>query len=308
MEGEPLGDDVERQLRQRVLREQLAALVAKGSRERHELVTTGFDDFLQLLGPPKAPNATPTSVGIKIPTLPSSTNSGKPYLALCAVCDLDKGERFVGFAQYLTIATILGSEPSAPDGPAPAAPAPPIPPFRYRERDVVTPGWRFEDVPPPAWFVTVESLGPKRLDGPLDQASFSLEDSGTPAMVYSVGTTFPAVPTVPGYLGLNFYVPPQMLGTSWYACRDMHYPMRQSEFCAMRFVARGSMRVRVYAQVTQTDPTVRTDVFPFANEDMAAAALCPEDAWLEAFPNTAQYRSVGCRLIVDKFTSRRVPA
>lgn len=296
MAGELVDLCSEEELRKLVLREQLEALRAKGRRERHELLTQGFDDYLQLLGGPPTTNV-PTSVGIKIPTLPSSANGGLPYVALCAAFDLDKGERFVGFDQYVSIAAQL---PGGSDSP--------MPPYTKWERDQLTCGWRFVDVPPPEWFVTIEAKSPGRRKGPSNSASFTYEDSDSPSMLYeTVG--FPAIKLVPGYLALNAYTPPQMLGSSWYVCRDLHYPMQKNAMCSMRYVAHGTVRVRVYCRIWQTDPSVRTDTIAGLSAtqvEFAAESLAPEDSFLQVFPNKVQYRAVGVRALADKFTRRDV--
>jgi len=273
--------------------------------ERHELLSQGFDDFLSLLGPPKSGLFTPTSVGVKIPVLPSSSNKGLPYTVLCARCDLDKGERLVGFAQYLTIAAMISVAEADPA-------SPPVPPVELYERDVVTPGWRFSDVPPVEWWVTVEPKIARAWPGPFDAlySSFSYQDSGDASMVYATAA-FPAIPLIPGYLGLNAYTPPVMLGMPWYVCRDLHYPMQLNEFLALRYVAPTTMTVRIYARVPQTDPSARNDapagIFAGLTPLQIACAstsLAPEDAFNVFLPNTAQYRSVGVRMVVEKFTSR----
>jgi hypothetical protein len=284
--------------------ELLAHLDGHTRLERHELLSQGFDDFLQLLGG-KSSLRTPTSVGIKIPTLPSSSNAGLPYVALCARCDLDKGESLVGFAQYLTIAAIVSTAEADPG-------SPPIPPVQLYERDVVTAGWRFTDVPPVEWWVTIEPKIPRALPGAFDAlySSFSYQDSGDASMLYAAAG-FPVLPLIPGYLGLNAYTPPLLLGMPWYVCRDLHYPMQLNEFLALRYVAPTTVTVRVYALVTQTNPSARDDspAEPFAGLSAlqiacASTSLAPEDAFNQIWPNTAQYRSVGVRLVVEKFGSR----
>jgi hypothetical protein len=295
--------DRDEQLARELVREQLSVLRSKGRRERHELVTRGFDDFLALMGPAPSISGivnTPTSLGVKIPTLPSSSIAGAPYVVLAGACDLDKGERLVGFAQWLSIAAFFGSGDAGN-----------MPPFYYRERPVVTPSHRFQDVPPPTWLVHIQAKSPGRTNvGPLDQASFAQSDSDTASMLYKTAT-IPVLPLAPGYLGLTAYVPPALIGTPWYACNSLHYPFNQSDFFALRYVAPGTVRVRVYVLVWQTNPASRTDTVPglsASQDEYASESFAPEDAFVQALPNKVQYRSAGCRLIVDKFTRRELRA
>lgn len=232
-------------------------------RRRHELASTGFDDFLELVGGDSA--GTPEGTGIRVPFAP-----GFRYRALLAVADLVAGDAVIGLQQY---AEIWGFQNSAPND----LPPPPLYPFKLQiggnSAGNGLPTWHFIDGFI-TWTLTFQSSPPpdKQYD-PRESRSFAYLDSNTPAMVFE-DVTFPNLPPEPGYLGLNFYVPPGMLGTSELCMREIRYPWQLPARQPMRYIAPGARRVRLYADVLQTDPTTR-----FRPSVSAAQLpfLCPED-------------------------------
>lgn len=246
-------------------------------RRRHEIGAVGFDDFLQLGGSDPEPGVD-VNFGLRIPAFPAPGG----YLFLCACVDLLVGEIITGVRQYLEIAA---AETTTEDGP-------PLYVFPFR---VQTPGWR----PPDAfveWILTLQNIsGQPLITGPLDRQSFVFQDSQQPALLYQTAH-FPALPTSPGYLGLDGYTRPSLLGTRELVLRSIQFPWDDpTSLTALNRPVTSSTRVRLYAFVRQTDPDTRT-LQPAVTDP---GALCPEDRFVSAFP-TYQYWRVAGEIIVER--------
>lgn len=257
------------------------------ARDRRDVIETasfGFDDFLAGVG--GDPSASASSVGLRVPA-----HAGVRYLFLGARADLDNGDAIVGYRQLATQGFANNGSVDTPNNA----------PFLPFERPIRTPQWH----PPDgfiSWHLTSE---PKKPAGAwranlLDQDSFVFEDSSTPALVYETAG-FPGSPSAPGYLGLNAYTPPAMLGTSVLTLRDVRAPW--DEPTAMRFEVNRPTTVRFYISVLQTDPSTRLEI-DLDPSDFTIAGLVPEDNFAQAFP-LYQYWRVGVGLLVER--ARRKP-
>jgi hypothetical protein len=266
--------------------------------ERQELTSFGFDDFLQLVGGDM--DRTPTSTGIRIPETPSDGVNVGRYLALCACADVTDGDIIVGWAQLLTIAALIGQG----DGGFTA-------PFYRDERDVKTPGWRFQDGFA-TFYLTAEPRAQVSMSqGPIsplfvapppgksfDQESFVFEDATTSTMLYET-CRIPAVPTAPGYLGLDQYQPPAIRGTRLLAfTRDVRVPFSTGSFEFLKIPIHQTMRVRAYCAVWQTNPGTRLKNTLAASS--FAGGLAPEEEFLQVYPNISRYHRCGVRLLIDR--------
>jgi hypothetical protein len=214
--------------------------------ERNELTAAGFDDFRQLAvsGSADDPIAMPARTGLRVP--PKAV--GQAYRFLLAAADLDVGDTLVGLRQGLEIGAMIGN---VGDG---GAILPPIYPL---VRPVVTYNFRFVDGAQ-IWTLTSEPLAPfVRQPGPWDQDSFVFRDAGSSALVYATAS-FPALPLLPGYLGLSAYTPPAMLGTKVIVARDIRWPFDESQSNQELWqpVDRPT-RYRLYCDVLQTNPLTR---------------------------------------------------
>lgn len=252
--------------------------------KRSEVTSVGFDDFVETLG------ALPYATGLRVPPL-----VGPTYRFLACVADLTSGDEVVGLRQYATIAEYVLASGEAPP-PAPAYP---------EVRPIVTPGWRFSDTPPITWIVTAQPLTNfRRQSGPFDQDSFIFRDTTGPALVYE-SATFPALPPLPGYLGLDSYTPPPRLGKQIALLRDIRFPQQQNEFFALRLPINRPMRIRVYVECEQTDPGTR--LLPNfadggsldANQLFFVNGMVPEERFLQDFRD-AVLHTVGASLIFDR--------
>ena len=282
--------------------------------ERIEVASSGFDDFLGTLGA-DYPGGLPIYFGLRIPSFVPAA----PYVFLGAACDLDVGDRLVGFRQYLSIAALIGQSPPPSDVPD-ALPAPPgaplvvpspLPPVFVRERPIVTPGWH-----PPfgwaSWHLRIEQARNVKFPrGTLDQWSFIWRDSKGPALLYNTAG-FPSPQLMPGYLGLDAYSPPPLRGKSLFVAHDIRNPWQSDEFQAIGHVSRVPERALLYIVVQQTPPIV----YPALTLDdqqleFAAESLVPEDSFCQAFassdletPALVQYHRCAASLVVDRYRRR----
>lgn len=249
--------------------------------KRFETISTGFDDFLATLGEP------PVSTGLRVPPL-----VGPIYRFLACTADLTLGDELVGMRQFATIVSYvnLGGE------------TPPPAPLYPEWRPIVTPGWRFSDTAPITWIVTAEPLATfVRRSGPFDQDSFIFRDTTGPALVYETAT-FPALPLLPGYLGLDSYTPPPRRGIQIATLRDIRYPQQQNEFFAIRKPIKYPTRLRCYVEVEQTDPARFQPDFAdnlSTNQLAFVTGMVPEERFLVDFPD-AILHTVGAAFVIDR--------
>jgi hypothetical protein len=256
-------------------------------RTRQEVISVGFDDLAELTTP------NPYATGLRVPPL-----VGVTYRFLACVADLAAGDEVVGLRQFAEIAEY---ELETGDSPPPA-------PVYAERRPIVTSGWHFADTAPMTWTVTFERLANFwRSPGPFDQTSFQQYDTTGPALVYE-SAAFPVFPTLPGYLGLSAYAPPAIHGIVQDELKDIRFPIQQNEFFAIRRPIVGPMRVRVYVDVQQTNPSTR--FVPSLRTSLTAqqlffvgGAMSPEEQFLQAFP-AAIVHSVGAALIFDRNSER----
>lgn len=271
---------------------------------RFEIATAGFDEFTQLVG--GDPSLTPNATGLRIPALP-----GLRYLMLCAACDLAPGDRAVGYRQLTTMCFPKPGAAPPPTGPlaSASAPAPPVYPF---EVPIETPGWHFIDGFT-STHLTVEPRQPQRTNiaaVPQSFPSLAYEDSQTAAMVYET-IHFPAVPTAPGYLGLDAYTPPALLGNPLQVLRDVRNPWQggAGSYVSLDYVAPIPSRLRGYVSVLQTDPTSRNEPTLTGLSDLqidfASTSLAREDRLIVAFPRSFLYWRAALCLIVETRDERR---
>ncbi len=252
--------------------------------ERKFLATYGFDDMLAGIGDLWG---SPVADGIRIPQPASNGADLKPYLMLAVSADLNAGDRVSYWSQGLWIASVNGGG----DGGG-------APPFYVDEKQVTTPGWRFQDGEA-TFLLCVE---PRRelfeQQGPFDMMSFRLMDSSAPAMLY-LTAGFPGAPAFPGYLGLNAYTPPPVRGPEVIAVsRGVRVPWDSAQMERLGWEAPGACTVRAYVRVWQTDPSKR-DARTFPATSYGSGEV-PEEAFLQIHGSTTRYHRAGVRLVIDR--------
>lgn len=248
--------------------------------KRHELASSGLDDFFATLGG--------HNTGIRVPA--AAISEGEPhhpldYLFLLHCVDLVPGDELVGLAQLLTIAAPQVVSP--PQGPpaGPAAPAAPVlSPVYPGEKEIVSPVWHFPDAYS-RWFLTEDKKPPSggSTFGGSDSDTFRFEDSDTPALLYET-VHFPAVPLAPGYLGLDDYTAPGIRGSVVLESRDLRWPWSDLQpFPSLRKPVDTPTRFRFYLRLRQSDPGTRIKL-PLPNTlfFQFPTSFTPEDGYLVA--------------------------
>jgi hypothetical protein len=261
--------------------------------ETSESASFGFDDFLTAVGGDEA--RTPTNVGLRVPAFVPVDALVNPlgYLFLGARVDLDPGDRIVG---YRTLASIGFAFNGLIETPLAA----PLVPY---ERQIESAGWRFVDGMIDMHLTEEPKPPAVRLSGPFDQMSFAFEDANTPALLYETAH-FPAVPTAPGYLGLDGYTPPPMRGkTDLLTLRDVRTRWQRSS--ALRIDVERPTTYRFYIRVVQSSPTAVEGGAParfqptVTPSDFTIEGLTKEDNFVQAFPKAIYWR-VGVALLVER--------
>lgn len=269
--------------------------------ETSESASFGFDDFLTGVG--GDPERTPTNVGLRVPAFVPVDALVNPlgYLFLGARCDLNPGDRIVG---YRTLATIGFAFNGSTEVPTRA----PLVPF---ERSIESPGWRFVDGMIDMHLTTEPQAPPRTQAGPFDQESFAFEDASSPALLYETAH-FPAAPTAAGYLGLDGYTPPPMRGkTEILTLRDVR--TKWQRYSALRVDVERPTTYRFYIHVVQSSlggqeggPPARPAVV-VPPSDYTIEGLTKEDNFVQAFPRAIYWR-VGVALLVERrLVPLRVP-
>lgn len=268
---------------------------------RWEIATTGFDEYLSLVG--GDPYGSPQSVGLRVPTLatPTFAAGGKNLRYLFVLASFSVGEgacvRIRGYRQLATIGypqtTINGTY--------------------VVEQQVVTPNWRFVDGNI-SWHLHVMS-GPNAQGVPKgtspsgDLDSFKQYWSDSPALLY--GPPAPAAITAPGvYTTLTSYTPPNG-GKPWGSAinskqgtfYDMRSPWQDDRaWDSLDIPVRGPKTVAFFASVRQTNPATRLALTP---PTYAPLGLPPEEQFLLEYPGGKEapgaiYWRVGGALIVEE--------
>jgi hypothetical protein len=270
---------------------------------RWEIATTGFDEYLSLIG--GDPDGQSTSVGLRVPTLATAVGAQSDrYLFNCASFTVADGECAVirGYRQLVTIgyAQPLGETPS----------------FGYRivEQEVLSPFWRFPDGniswhlrsigPPNA--SQIPQPGPAGLtaDGGVNaqSRSFAYNWSDAPALLFGVGQAAP-----PGgiYTQIGAYVAPnsgRVWGTGITAKQGTFYDLRtpwrtHGAWEALDIPVTGPDTIAFFASVRQTNPSTRP-VLTLPGT-FYSGGLSVEEQFLKNFPNAIYWR-VGVALIVEE--------
>src|ERR1700687_1101782 len=276
---------------------------------RSEIITTGIDEQLQLVG--SDPYAHIENVGLRVPFGPTAT-VGKvaplderacpefpgPLLnrylfMLCAFnVNYKQCARLRGWRELVTIGTKQTSDAGSP---------------RVVEQEVLSPFWKFADGNVSFHLMDMGPPGgqglPLTLRGPIDLNNFKFRWASSPALLYDTGTVMPAADLF--YVDLTTYVAPHQgkpygapLIPGMSVMYDLRTPWRSGglPWHAIDIPITGPRTVALFASVRQTNPATRVALtlpLPIYPE-----ALSPEEQFLLNFPNAIYWR-VGGGLIVD---------
>jgi hypothetical protein len=281
----------------------LRSVLARG---RTELVTNGPNKEFTFIG--SDPWDTNAYTGLVVPATPSSANSDARYLFLLARASFRSGEqspekcgvRLVGIRQYAELIArlparegILDSESGPPTGATVV--------FR---KEITTPLWHFPDGNI-SWHVVIVNVVSRDMRNPANTDGFNYQDCNSPTLLYQSGA--------PSGVG---YVPPNggrpwgtPLDASLGNIHELRYPWRTNRSeRALDIPIPTPCDVLLFASVRQNDPATN----PTLDSDAAAScaifgALSPEDQFMVAFNNLAQYGTVAGSLVFDENLGRSVP-
>jgi hypothetical protein len=260
-----------------------------------EIQTTGVDEYLQGIG--GDPWRGTSYVGLRVPTLPTSTLDTR-YLMNAAAFSIGSGAdaRIIGWRQLVTIGFQQGTAASGETGNN----------IRPVEMEVTSPVWRFVDGNVSHH---LRSMGPPNgqgnpifPQGPVDQPSFKLGWSLTPAVLYQT-----AAGALPIYTNLTDYTPPNggkpfgsplYNGLNFGSLYGLSTQWRTPDaWTSLDIPIKGPDTIAWFISVCQTDPATRTALTP-PRAGFVACGIPPEEAFLQNYPNAIYWR-VGVSLIVE---------
>lgn len=271
---------------------------------RSEIVTTGIDEELQLIGGDAYGHI--NSVGLRVPTLATALAApvvdGAPfpnpligrYLFMLASFSIAAGanSRIRGWRQLLTIGVKQHDDELGFT--------------RVAEQLVTSPFWRFQDGNV-SWHLM--DMGPPGAQGvpndvsnPNDLENFTFRNSITPALLYETATLPVADPF---YIDLTAYTPPNQgrpWGTSFLPGFTTMYDLREPwsqgglQWQSLDIPIAGPRTIALFASIRQTNPNTRVTLH--APATFYPEGLSQEEQFLLNFPNAIYWR-VGASLIVD---------
>ena len=272
-------------------------------KRRWEIATTGFDEYLSLIG--GDPDGGNTSVGLRIPTLatpPAPAGLTQRYIFNLASFSVGEGTcaRIIGFRQLLTLGYAQPLGETSADGYYVVEQEVNDPAFKLVDGNV---SWHIRTLGPPN-AQQIQQPGASRSGGAQCE-SFSYQWADTPALLFGTGQVPP-----PGriYTNLTAYTPPNSgripgqgiaagLGTFY----DLRTPWRtHGGWTSLDIPVPGSDTIAFFATVRQSNPETRSVLTPpSGDETFYAAGLSPEQQFLLNFPDAIYWR-VGGALIVEE--------
>ncbi len=276
--------------------------VAQGIRSilylgRDEIVTNGPNPEFGFIG--SDPYDTNAYTGLVVPSTPSAAIGNARYLFLLARHSFSAsdqsvdnlGVRLVGIRQYAEIvARVPVGQPPLASGSGPPTGAT----VTFR-REIEAPLWH----PPDgniSWHVMLINKVARDTRNPANTDGFIYQDALSPALLYQIDS-----PYSPPNGGRPWGVP---LGASLGNMHDLRYPWRttRSEH-VLDIPIPVPCDVCLFASVRQNDPEKN----PTLTDCTALSVLSPEDQFLLAYNNFAQYGSIAGSLVFDQNLDRCVP-
>lgn len=284
--------------------------VAQGIRStlykgRNEIVTAGPNQEFGFIG--SDPYNTNAYTGLVVPSTPSNAIGEARYLFLLArqsFSDAEQdvrnlGVRLVGIRQYAELVARVpqGTLPLAAEGGRPGST------FTFR-REIESPLWH----PPDgdiSWHVMVINKVQRDTRNPSNTDGFIYQDALSPALLYQTITGAPTAPTAytPPNGGRPWGVP---LGASLGNMHDLRYPWRSTlAESVLDIPIPVPCDVCLFASVRQNDPSLNPTFAP--DQCCLLPTLSPEDQFVVAFNNFAQYGSIAGSLVFDQNLDGCVP-
>jgi len=277
--------------------------VAQGIRSilhkgRNEIVTNGPNSEFGFIG--SDPYNTNAYTGLVVPSTPSNAIGDARYLFLLARESFsapeqsveNRGVRLVGIRQYAEIVARIpqGTLPLAEEGGRPGST------FTFR-KEIESPFWH----PPDgdiSWHVMIINKVQRDTRNPANSDGFMYQDALSPALLYQT-----AIPYSPPNGGRPWGVP---IGSSLGNMHELRYKWRteQSERI-LDIPIPTPCDVALFASVRQNDPSLNPVFAP--DQCCNISVLAPEDQFLVAYAEFAQYGSIAGSLVFDQNLGRCVP-
>lgn len=269
---------------------------------RFEIVTAGPNPEFGYIG--SDPWSTNVSTGLVVPITPSSSIGGSRYLFLLARASFGDGEqspdnlgvRLVGIRQY---AELVARIPVTDPPTAPLGAGPPIGSTVTFRKEITSPLWH----PPDgdiSWHVMILPKVQRDTRNPANSDGQMFQDALSPALLFQNAP--PA------------YVPPnggrpwgKSLAASLGNIHELRYPWRASwsEY-TLDVPIPVPCDVALFASVRQNNPSTNP-VLADGTVTPQFAALSPEDQFLVAYHQFAQYGAVAGALVFDQNVGGCVP-
>lgn len=279
-----------------------AAIRSKFEAGRYEIVTAGPNDEFNFVG--SDPYNTNAYTGLVVPTTPSSAIGNARYLFLLARASFGVGEqssnrlgvKLTGIRQYAElVARIPASTAPLSDPEEGGPPAGSTVTFR---KEITSPLWHPLDGNI-SWHVMILPQGQRDTRNPANTDGVIFQDAQSPALLYQT---------------LGPYSPPnggrpwgKPIGASLGNIHELRYPWRafNSEF-SLEVPIPVPCDVALFASVRQNDPTLNPALLdPLVTQQFEA--LSPEDQFVVAYSQFAQYGTIAGALVFDEYLGRDVP-
>ncbi len=265
---------------------------------RYEIVTNGPNQEFGFIG--SDPYNTNAYTGLVVPSTPSNAISNARYLFLLARASFSTGEqssdrlgvRLVGIRQYAELVARVpqGTLPLSGNGREGST-------FTFR-KEIVSPLWH----PPDgdiSWHVMITNKVQRDTRNPANADGFIYQDSPSPALLYQTAT-----PYSPPNGGRPWGTP---LGASLGNIHELRYPWRDTRAeHILDIPIPVPCDVSLFASVRQNDPSLNPEFDP-TSSCCQFGVLSPEDAFIVAFNEFAQYGSIAGSLVFDQNLEECVP-
>jgi hypothetical protein len=277
----------------------LRSVLANG---RNEVVTNGPNPEFGFVG--SDPYNTNAYTGLVVPSTPSSAINNARYLFLLARQSFSTGEqdasncgvRLVGIRQYAELIARI------PAGTAPLEQevegGPSVGSTVVFRKEIVSPLWHPADGNI-SWHVMVINKVQRDTRNPANTDGFIYQDALSPALLYQ--TTGPYTPPNGGR---PWGTP---IGASLGNIHELRYPWRAERAeRILNIPIPVPCDVVLFASVRQSDPSLNP-AFAECCVNAQFAALSPEDQFLVAYSQYAQYGSIAGSLVFDQNLGEEVP-
>lgn len=278
-----------------------AALRNRFNQGRYEIVTNGPNDEFNFIG--NDPYNTHVNTGLVVPAMPSSEIANARYLFLLARASFRTGEqskehcgvRLVGIRQYAELVARIPALTAPLDsevGPLEGSTVT----FR---KEITSPLWHPQDGNI-SWHVMIINTVTRDTRNPANADGIIFQDARSPALLYQT-----RAPYVPPNGGRPWGEP---LAASLGNIHELRYPWRSNETeYELDIPIPTPCDVVLFASVRQNDTELNPELAESVVATQQFQALCPEDQFVVAYSQFAQYGTVAGSLVFEENLGRDVP-